>query len=95
MRIARVLPWLAVLVALTLSGAAIPVVHEHAGATPGLYNEECALERLAMAPGGVLGTTPPDATAPLPALVLPLPPDAPALPARPPLPSGSRAPPAA
>ena len=35
------------LLAIVLLAAEIPEVHDHAGTTPGLYNEDCPLGRLA------------------------------------------------
>jgi hypothetical protein len=81
------------LLALVLLGVEIPEVHEHGGATAGLYNEECLLERLA---AGVPGATLPDVSdAPRSVSVAPLVVLPPA-PARLPLalpPSEARAPP--
>jgi hypothetical protein len=50
------------LLALVLLGAEIPEVHDHAGATPGLYNEDCPLGRLATPSWGVAA----EASDPLP-----------------------------
>lgn len=81
------------LVAVVLLGVEIPEVHEHGGATTGLYNEECLLERLA---AGVPGATLPDVSdAPRSVPVAPLvePPPAPAWLPPAVLPSDARAPP--
>jgi hypothetical protein len=93
--IARAVPWLTVALALVLFGAELPVVHEHRGSTAGIYNEECPLERLAMAPGGAVLADAPDAGVPLLGLPVPPAPGAPAPATRPSLASGSRAPPTA
>jgi hypothetical protein len=93
--IARAVPWLAVVLALVLVGTELPVVHAHGGRTAGLYNEECSLERLATAPAAAVLGDALDAGAPLPALPVPPAPGDPAPETRPPLPSGSRAPPSA
>ena len=47
------------LLALAVIGAEIPDVHAHDGETPGLYNEECPLARLAV-PGWGLPALAPD-----------------------------------
>ena len=41
------------LLAVVLLAADIPEVHDHAGATPGLYNEDCPLGRLATSSWGL------------------------------------------
>ena len=85
---------LALLVALVILGVQAPEVHEHDGLTPGFYNEQCNLERLAAGTGGAAV---PDATVTLhhgPAAPLDVPLAAPAPLARPLLPVCARAPPA-
>jgi hypothetical protein len=65
------------LLALVLLGAEIPEVHDHAGATPGLYNEDCPLGRLATPSWGLAA-----------AVMSPLPqPDPACEPAPPPIPA--------
>jgi hypothetical protein len=93
--ITRVVPWLVVVLALVQIGAQLPVIHDHGGATAGLYDEECSLERMGTAPGGAIVADVPDPGVPLLARpIAPVPGD-PAPAVRPTLPPGSRAPPTA
>lgn len=82
------------LVALVVLGVQVPVVHGHEGPTPGFYNEECFLERLAVGPGGATVPEPPAVTAWLPATPLALGPATPAPPVLSRFPLRVRAPPA-
>ncbi len=91
----RVVPWLVVVLALVRVGAELPVVHEHGGAAAGIYNEQCSLERMVMAPAGAIIIDAPDAGVSLHARPISLAPGNPARATRPALPSGSRAPPTA
>jgi hypothetical protein len=57
-------PWLARaarlgLLALVVLGAELPEIHEHGVSTPGLYNEDCPLARLAVPSWGLPALTPP------------------------------------
>jgi hypothetical protein len=49
---ARRLTLLALLVGLALFAVDLPEVHQHDGATAGLFDEDCPFERLASAPPG-------------------------------------------
>jgi hypothetical protein len=69
---------LAALVVLVVLGVQVPVVHGHDAPTPGVYNEECFLERLAVGPGGATIPEPPAVTPWLPATPLALGPAMPA-----------------
>jgi hypothetical protein len=91
--ISRVVPWLVVVLALVQVGAELPVVHAHGGASAGIHNEECSLERMMMAPGGAIIIDAPDAGVSLLARPISLAPGDPAPATRATLPSGSRSPP--
>jgi hypothetical protein len=45
--------------ALVVLGAELPEIHEHGGSTPGLYNEDCPLARLAVPSWGMPALAPP------------------------------------
>jgi hypothetical protein len=52
--------------AVVLLGAELPEIHEHAAGTPGLYNEDCPLARLALPSWGLPALAPPDLPEPDP-----------------------------
>jgi hypothetical protein len=83
----------AALLALAVIATGIPVVHGHAGAAPGVYDEQCQLERLATGYVGLTIEPAGDALPLLPAIGPTPPPNAQARPTLLRYSPGSRAPP--
>jgi hypothetical protein len=85
--------WLPIVVALAVFAVDLPVVHDHETGNPGIFDEDCPLERLAAGTGSGVASPRPDLQRPTAAIDAPAPARTPALPARPALPVDARAPP--
>ena len=84
-----------ILLALAVLAADVPVVHQHTGSEPGLFNEECPLARLAAGTGARALAPVPDLPGPAPAVNVALPAWTPVPASLPLLALGARAPPPA